>query len=547
MLRTGLLGILLFLAITPLQAQFLPQATYSTGPRPFSLGLGDFNGDGIADLVVVNNGADEVGVANSVSVLLGNGDGTFQSQENYWAGYGSNSVITADLNQDGKIDLAVANGQTYTNQVFILLGNGDGSFSWRGGNWAGPTPQWLTAGDFDGDGNLDLAVASYGGPYTSPVQGGLYILLGNGDGTFEVPVYYSAGTNPFGVMAADFNHDGILDLAVLDNNEPFGVLIFLGNGDGTFHALMLFPAGHNSRVGVIADLNGDGNLDIAVGNCIDNNVSILLGDGTGYFAPPVNYAAGAYIQLLAGGDLNGDGKFDLVTANSGSNSVSVLLGNGDGTFQSPADFATGSSPMWVAVADFNGDNEPDLVVANSADNTVSVLLNKGTDFSISASATTPGIVTRGQNATATISLKLLTWFHNPVTLTYSVQPAESAPECSFVQNPVTFDDQGNATVTMTINAAMTAFSPDNRGALSFGWVPLVGLALIGAGFGSKRGARRKLTAFGLGVVLFGGIAFQAACGSGAEKIAQPPKTYTITVTGVSGSAQHAATTTIMVQ
>jgi FG-GAP-like repeat/FG-GAP repeat len=544
MLRTRSLGIVLFLVTTPLSAQFLPPATYPTGPGPVSVVVGDFNGDGIPDLAVVNHGAEEVGVENGVSVLLGNGDGTFRPHVDYGADYGPNTVITADFNNDGKLDLAVANGQANTNQVFILIGNGDGTFGVRPGNGVGPASQWLVAGDFNSDGNLDLAVASYGALF---VQGGVDILLGNGDGTFKSPVYYPAGSNPFGIMTADFNHDGILDLAVVDIDISSGVSILLGNGDGTFQSAMFYAVGGNPRVGFVADFNGDGNLDIAVGNSNDNCVSILFGNGTGYFAPPVNYPAGANIQLLAAGDFNGDGKLDLVTANSGSNNVGVLQGNGDGTFQAPVNFATGNSPMWVAVADLNGDKAPDLVVANSVDNTVSVLLNKGTDFSISASPVSPATVSPGGTATSTISLKLLNLFNNPVTLTYAVQPAQSAPECSLSPNPATFDARGNATVTMTINTAVTVVSRNNPQPFSFGWLPLVGLVLIGAGVGSNRRSRTKLAAHALGAVLLGGMMFQAACGSGGNRIVQPPKTYTITVTGVSGSTQHSATTTIMVQ
>jgi hypothetical protein len=310
---------------------------------------------------------------------------------------------------------------------------------------------------------------------------------------------------------------------------------------------MFYPAGRNPRLGFVADFNEDGNLDIAVGNTNDNDVSILFGNGTGYFAPPVNYAAGTTIQLLAAGDFTGIGKLDLVTANSGSNNISVLPGKGDGTFQAPVNFATGNSPMWVAVADLNGDKAPDLVVANSADSTVSVLLNKGTDFAISASPASPTIVNGGQTATSTISLKLLNSFNNPVTLTYSVQPAQSAPECSLSPNPATFDAQGNAFVTMTIKTAVTGASRNNLQALSLGWFPLVGLALIGAGVGSNRRTRAKLASYALAIAVLSGLMFQVACGSGSKGIVQPPQTYTITVTGVSGSAQHSATTTIMVQ
>jgi hypothetical protein len=541
MLRTCSLACLILLLSVQLSAQFQPHVDYAVGPTPFAVAVGDFNGDGHPDLAVTNSGA---GAGNGVSVLLGNGDGTFQPHVDYAAGSRPTSIVVADFNRDGKLDLAVTNGSSDT--VSILLGNGDGTFQPHVDYATGLNPQWLVAADFNGDGILDLAVANYGPNYS---EGSVSILLGNGDGTFQNQVAYAAGVNPFGVMAADFNHDGILDLAVVNNNDPFGVSILLGNGDGSFQAPVLYPTSNNPREGVVADFNSDGNLDLAIGNCIDNQmsevfgVSILFGDGSGHFSSPVNYGAGMSIQLLADGDFDGDGKLDLVTANSGSNSVSFLKGNGDGTFQTNVDFPTGNGPMWVAAADLNNDKAPDLVVANSADNTVSVLLNKGTDFSISASPASPATVNPGQTATSTVSLTLLTLFDNPVALTCSVQPAQFAPTCSFNPNPATFNAQRSATATLTIDTGTTTASRGNLLRLQYLWLPVAGFALIGTAFSSLR---KKLAAYVLGGILFGGLMFQAAC-SGASSVAQQPQTYTITVTGTSGPNQHSTTTTLIVQ
>jgi VCBS repeat protein len=540
MLRTCSLACLILLLSAQLSAQFQSHVDYAVGPTPYSVTVGDFNGDGHPDLAVTNSAA---GAGNGVSVLLGNGDGTFKAHVDYPAGSNPRSLMAADFNHDGKLDLAVTD--TASNSVSILLGNGDGTFQARVSYPTGTSPEWLAAADFNGDGNLDLAVANYGPDYNS---GSVSILLGNGDGTFQSQVAYPAGINPFGVMVGDFNHDGKLDLAVVNNNGSFGVLILLGNGDGSFQAPVFYPTGNNPRVGVVADFTSSGNLDLAVGDCIDNEVSILFGDGNGHFSSPVNYLAGMYVQLVAGGDFYGDGKLDLVTTNSASNNVSLLKGNGDGTFQMPVVFATGNGPLWVAVADLNNDKAPDLVVTNSADNTVSVLLNKGTDFSISASAASPATVNRGQTSSSTVTLGLLTSFDSPVTLSCTVQPAQSAPTCSFSPNPATFDAQGNAKSTLTINTAATIASRSNLRELQFLWLPVAGFALIGAGFSSKAGTRRKLAACVLGGVLFGGLVFQVACGgasSGGNHV--QAQIYTITVTGVSGSAQHSTSTTLTVQ
>ncbi len=539
MLRTCLIGCFVLLLAAPLHAQFQPQTEYATGSYPWGVAVGDFNGDGKLDLAVTN-GAD-----NTVSILLGNGDGTFQSRVDYPTGTRPTSVVVGDFNRDGKLDLAIT---TLDNTVNVLLSNGDGTFRPHVDYATELNPQWLAVADFNGDGYLDIATANYGPNYQ---PGSVSILLGNGDGTFQGQVPYPAGINPFGIMTGDFNRDGKIDLAVLNNNGSFGIQVLLGNGDGSFQSPVFYATGENPRIGFVADFNDDGNLDLAMGDCIDNNIAVLLGNGDGTFQNPVIYPTGNYVASLAGGDFDGDGKLDLVTADAAFNSVSFLKGNGDGTFQANVDFPVGTNPGWVAVADFNHDNAPDLVVANYLGNTVSVLLNKGTDFSIAASAATPGTVSPGQNSTSTVTMKLLTTFHNPVTLACSVQPAQSAPTCSFSQNPVPFED-GTATAILTIDtgaagALLGSSSPRHESLpFQFLWLPVAGLALLGTGSNTRRVPRKRLAACVLGCLLAGGLIFQAAC-AGTSTAVHPSQTYTITVTGTSGSSQHFTTMTLTVQ
>jgi hypothetical protein len=300
---------------------FQPAVNYAVGWYPVSVAVGDFNGDGILDLAVANYGG------NNVSVLLGYGDGTFQAAVNYAAGAYPWSVTVGDFNGDGKLDLAVANSAqpSGTSSVSVLLGKGDGTFTNAPGSpfAVGTNPNCVAVGDFNGDGKLDLAVTNGGSNNVS-------VLLGKGDGTFRnapgSPI--AVGTNPYGVAVGDFNGDGKLDLAVANSAETGGtssVSVLLGKGDGTFQGPANYAAGTWPQSVAVGDFNGDGKLDLAVGNYGSNNVSLLLGNGDGTFQGAVNYAAGSGPYPVAVGDFDGDGRMDLAVGNMLSSNVSILL------------------------------------------------------------------------------------------------------------------------------------------------------------------------------------------------------------------------------
>src|SRR6266705_4080724 len=292
---------------------------------------------------------------------------------------GPSGIAVGDFNGDGKPDLAVVNFGDWN--VYLLLGNGDGTFQPAKSVFFSPGFPWYIAeGDFNGDGKLDLAVSNYGANSVS-------VLLGNGDGTFKAPQTFPVGVHPALVAVGDFNGDGKPDLAVSSVGDNT-VSVFLGNGDGTFLPALISAVGANPWYFAVGDFNGDGILDLAVsdyGCSLDcntspsNTVTVLLGNGDGTFRPAPSLTVGNGPAGVTVGDFNGDGKLDLAVANVNENTLSVLLGNGDGTFQAPHTFADPgmTHPYFVAVGDFNGDGKPDLVVTNHLFTTTSMLLGNG--------------------------------------------------------------------------------------------------------------------------------------------------------------------------
>jgi hypothetical protein len=344
---------------------FSAQAAIPVASGPLSSVLAaDLNGDGNADLAIT------VANSNVVSVLLGHGDGTFQSGASYTVGNGPAKVIAADLTGDGFADLVSIN--QLSNTFSVLLGNGDGSFRPSIDFVAGNTPLAVVAGDFNADGHADLAIAN------SQDQT-LAVPLGRGDGTFIATPSYRADLWSKAVAAGDLNGDGRTDLVVTNycgtdascaSNGT--ATIFLANADGTYRAASTIALGNGPVAVALADLNGDKKLDLIALNSADKTLSILSGSGDGAFTTSQRYSLSSSPRAVLVGDFNGDGNPDLAIASdcgqsacTQPGSLDIWFGRGDGSLAASASYTVGYGPISIAAADLRSTGHLDLVVANT--------------------------------------------------------------------------------------------------------------------------------------------------------------------------------------
>ncbi|CAF3000027.1 unnamed protein product [Rotaria sp. Silwood2] len=293
----------------------------------------------------------------------------------YSTGGGSNpnSVATADVNGDGKVDIIVANSGA--NNVGVLMNAGNSIFTAQvtystGG---GSNPNSVATADVNGDGKVDIIVANNGASNVG-------VLMNTGNGIFTAQVIYSTGggSNPYSVAAADVNGDGEIDIIVA-NNGGNTVGILLNTGGGIFAAQVTYSTGSSSspRPVIAADVSGDGKVDIIVGNYGLNNVGVLLNVGNIIFASQVTYSTGSTsgpnsVVII---DLNEDSKVDLAVSNYAAGSFSVFLGTGSGTFLAPTAYSMGSLISYVTAADVNGDGKNDIIVTLLNGNSIAVFLN----------------------------------------------------------------------------------------------------------------------------------------------------------------------------
>lgn len=540
----------------------------------FNVATGDFNGDGIPDVVAgerSNNGAP------GILVYLGNGDGTFSPGVNYGDSPNLGYVAVADLNGDGRLDIVATDDAAGVVQVF--MGNGDGTFTpgaaYPTDTSGNPGPLDVVVGDFNHDGKLDLAIANGN---TSSVG----VLLGNGDGTFgNLASYPVTGFVPQSLTAADVNGDGYLDLLVpafTDGPGAVGILLANNDNSGTFQAVSFVNLiGPYPQYVAVGDLNKDGKMDLAV--TVDDgpflgDIEIALGNGDGTFGEVADIpssalgtgsmnTAPANIQML---DVDGDGNLDLVYVNDDYGSVAVALGNGDGTTQAPVEFSTSTYNYGLAIADLNGDGAPDMVVGNNESGGISVLINgNGTgaapNFKVGTS-TPSSTVAAGASANYTLDLAGRNGYTG--TITFSCSNLPKGVTCTF--NPASVIAQGNATASTVVTMQTTGASAALRAPLQpnkkplqpmlyagLNGVGLFGLLLMG---GSRKQNRKGVIVI-LSIVLALMLITLAGCSGSSTTTtsttgsdATPAGSYTVTVisTGTGASAPtHNVSLTLVVQ
>jgi FG-GAP-like repeat/Abnormal spindle-like microcephaly-assoc'd, ASPM-SPD-2-Hydin/FG-GAP repeat len=573
-----------------------PQVTklLFTGTNDSGLAVGDFNKDGKPD-VVVNLGG-------SVAILLGNGDGSFQAEVDYATpGLVPGQVAVGDFNGDGNPDVIVADA---SGAMSLLLGKGDGTFGFPTTITVGSVASSFAVGDFNNDGKLDLAIAGFLNLTTNVMT--VSVLLGNGDGTFHAPINIplpGTGTNRSAIAIGDFNKDGNLDLAVA--NATF-VLELLGDGHGNFSVTQLLsdPVRQPFWSVAAADLNGDGNTDIAVGDSQSQHILVLLGAGNGSFGPPSYFGTNFGLGSITVADLNGDGRPDLI----GTSGIDLLFNRGagpatPGAMTSPASLSfgnqsvgTASSPLTITLrnngvlalaiknismtgtnsGDFSQTNDcsTSLAIGNSCGINVTFdptaaggrnamvsitddasgspqtipVSGTGQDVQISASPTS-NTVTAGQSAMYSLSISPLSGFNQSISLSCSGAP--TAATCSVSPTSVTFNGGNPATATVTVTTMARSLILRGPGRPHL-WRRVhfpVGLALLVLMLVFVAGLQRLVTirqrppwrnmVATMGLVALLALMI-ASCGGGGgggrgANSGTPPGTFNLTVTAKAGS------------
>jgi hypothetical protein len=447
----------------------------ATLPQPLSIAVGDFNGDGIPDIAIGTNGA----TAGYLSILLGNGNGTFQAAKSFTGLPNNQAMVAAHFVTGGPLDiLTVDSNASGTNNAALFIGNGEGGGTLQTpfslGGMANVTA--VAAGDFNRDGNEDFVITGviYGVYCFAPV-------LGNGKGTFGGPTLNAIGDNPVLVAVGAFNTSGYPDIVVADTGAG-QVTIFENNSQGYFFPEGQAKTGVNPTAMVTGDFNGDGYLDLAIVNGGSNDVTILLGHGNYTLTPAAASPSTGHVPTsIAVGDFNGDGIADLAVVNGGDRTVTILLGKGDGAFETGPTLATGIDPVNVVTGDFSGTGLSDLAVTNQdiASVTGSTLTVQAANLMQTASATATKVAPVGSGShlvdadylgdslynTSTSATTSLTGTTLPTVATPILSPAGGT--YASTQNVTILDGTTGAMIYYTTNGTTpTTASTKYTGAIS---------------------------------------------------------------------------------
>jgi FG-GAP-like repeat len=560
-------------ALATAQISFAPSQNYPLRATPFRVVAGDLNSDGNPDLAVLSiNGG-------TVSTLLNHGDGTFAPPRDFpaltpdpaGATYFS-GITLGDVNVDQKVDVILTHTtdvNTGTGVINVLLGNGDGTFQSPISTPVNSFAYRLVGvGDFNADGRLDVACIA-DDPTNTVVS--LVMFLGNGDGTFvRVSSFQPASSYP-GVALADVNHDDKLDVVIpgatnLSGNQV--VTVLLGNGDGTFQAPLSVAVPTPADGLSVGDFDHDGKPDLVTTSyqyvqctgdfpplhCVNvgppGAATLLRGNGDGTWKAPGSTFNGDYFVSVLG-DFDGDGNLDLAAAQgsggqSGFNGwFDFFLGDGSGGFSSPA--SINQLVANLLTADLDGDGFTDLVLPSSS--SLQVALNNSSTFVLTS---VPGpAIPPGGTAAYTITVAQQHGQGAMATLRCSV-PAGVGIACSV--SPSSVASGATATLNVTTMGPSAGLvlptSRQHQPLLYALWLPVGAVLLGGIGFASHPSRTKKLLVVILGCVLGAGLLFQVACGGGINpppKRGTPPGTYTITVTGTAGTISRSTNVSLTVQ
>ncbi|WP_324671433.1 FG-GAP-like repeat-containing protein [Hymenobacter sp. GOD-10R] len=352
----------------PATSLFTLDNSLSVGNNPQSVALGDLDGDGDLDLASASNNYPN----GTVSIRLGNGNGTFAASQEVPVGWGPFQVVLGDVDNDGDLDLLTANASFPVGTISVRLNNGRGTFSGSQEVLVGNNPHAVALGDVDGDGDLDLLAANY-----EPAS--VSIRLNDGAGTFGNGSEVSVGPRPLGLTLGDVDDDGDLDVLTA-NSFNSTVSLRFNNGNGTYSASTGVEIGvaYNPEALTLGDIDNDGDLDLLTAHPVGSTVSVRFNDGSGSFSGTQQLAVSREPHALALGDTDGDGDLDLLTANYGSTNASLRLNDGLGTFSRSSEVPVGGKASSVAFGDIDGNGALDFVTTHQGANTASVRLNKTT-------------------------------------------------------------------------------------------------------------------------------------------------------------------------